>query len=109
LGIKALCWTKKYTSEIRPKNIYNKTNQYVSINYKTGEKLIVYGISWAIQETLGLSGVNPIKSYSLRSTAVSTLILNGMNIAHICKLLRHSNIRITQIYFQIKVHQLKKE
>ena len=62
-----------------------------------------------IQKTLRLSGFRSIKTYSLRSTAATALLLNGMSIAYISKLLGHSDIRTTQIYLHIKTIQLQKE
>jgi len=109
VGKTALFWIEKYITEVRPRYIHNKTHTNVFINHKTGEKLTVYGIRWAIQETLRLSGFKPIKPYSLRSTAATALLLNGMNVAYISKLLGHTDIRTTQIYLHIKTTQLQKE
>ena len=109
VGKTALFWIEKYITEVRPRYIHNKTHNYVFISHKTGEKLTVYGIRWAIQETLRLSGFKPIKTYSLRSTAATALLLNGMSIVYISKLLGHSDIRTTQIYLHIKTIQLQKE
>jgi len=109
VGKTALFWIEKYITEVRSKYIHNKTHNYVFINHKTGEKLTVYGIRWAIQETLRLNGLKPIKPYSLRSTAATALLLNGMSIVYINKLLGHSDIRTTQIYLHIKTIQLQKE
>jgi len=109
VGKTALFWIEKYITEVRPRYIHNKTHNYVFISHKTGGKLTVYGIRWAIQETLRLSGFNPIKTYSLRSTAATALLLNGMSIVYISKLLGHSDIRTTQIYLHIKTIQLQKK
>lgn len=80
-------WIEKYIKEVRAKYIKDKKHNYVFISHKTGEKLTVWGIRWAIQETMQLSGLQTIKPYSLRSTAVTALLLNGMSIAYISKLL----------------------
>jgi len=109
VGKTALFWIEKYITEGRPRYIHNKIHNYVFISHKSGEKLTVYGLRWAIQETLRLSGFKPIKPYSLRSTAATALLLNGMSIVYISKLLGHSDIRTTQIYLHIKTIQLKKE
>ncbi len=109
VGKTALFWVGKYIKDVRAKYIGNKKNNYVFISHKTGEKQTVWGIRWAIQETLRLSGLQPIKPYSIRSTAATALLLNGMSIAYISKLLGHSDIRTTQIYLKVKTLELKDE
>ncbi len=109
VGKEALCWVEKYITEVRPRYIKNKTHNFVFISHKTGEKQTVWGIRWAIQETLRLSGLKLIKPYSIRSTAATALLLNGMSIAYISKLLGHSDIRTTQIYLKVKTLELKNE
>jgi len=109
VGKEALFWVEKYITEIRPRYKKHNTHNYVFISHKTGEKLTVWGIRWAIQETLRLNGMQPIKQYSLRSTAATALLLNGMSIAYISKLLGHVDIRTTQIYLNVKLKDLKKE
>lgn len=109
VGRTALLWVEKYIKEVRTKFIKDKKHNYVFISHKTGEKLTVWGIRWAIQEALRLSNRKPIKPYSLRSTAATALLLNGMNIAYISKLLGHSDIRNTQIYLRVKTMELKRE
>ncbi len=109
VGKEALYWVEKYITEVRPRYIKNKTHNIVFISHKTGEKLTVWGIRWAIQETLRRSGINTIKPYSLRSTAATALLLNGMGIAYISKLLGHSDIRTTQVYLKVNTFELKNE
>ncbi len=109
VGKTALFWVGKYIKDVRPKYINNKGHNHVFISHKSGEKLTVWGIRWAVQETLRLSGLQPIKPYSLRSTAATALLLNGMSIAYISKLLGHSDIRTTQIYLKVKTLELKDE
>ncbi len=109
VGKTALFWIEKYIKDVRAKYIGNKKHNYVFISHKSGEKQTVWGIRWAIQETLRLSGLQPIKPYSIRSTAATALLLNGMSIAYISKLLGHSDIRTTQIYLKVKTLELKNE
>ncbi len=109
VGKIALFWVGKYIKDVRAKYIGNKKHNYVFISHKTGEKQTVWGIRWAIQETLRLNGLQPIKPYSIRSTAATALLLNGMSIAYISKLLGHSDIRTTQIYLEVKTLELKDE
>ena len=108
VGKEALLWVEKYITEVRTRYVKEEnTNSFVFISHKTGKKLTVWGIRWAIQETLRLSGFQPIKPYALRSTAATVLLMNGMGVAYISKLLGHTEIRTTQIYLKIRTKELK--
>jgi len=109
VGRNALAWIKKYIKEVRPRYIKDENHSYVFINHKTGERLTVWGVRWAIQESLRRSRIRPIKPYSLRVTSATHLLLNGMNIVYISKLLGHSSIKTTRGYLQINLKQLKQE
>ncbi len=109
VGINALAWIEKYLKEVRPRYIKDKSHSYLFINHKTGERLTVWGVRWAIQETLRRSRIKPIKPYSLRVTSATHLLLNGMSIVYISKLLGHSSIKTTQGYLHIDLKQLKQE
>ena len=109
VGIKALSWIKKYLQEVRPRYIKDKSHSYLFINHKTGERLTVWGVRWAIQETIRRSGNKPIKPYSLRVTSATHLLLNGMNIVYISKLLGHSSIKTTRSYLHVDLKHLKQE
>ena len=109
VGMKALAWIENYIKEVRPRYIKDKTHSYVFINHKTGERLTVWGVRWAIQETLRRSGNKSIKPYSLRVTSATHLLLNGMNIVCISKLLGHSSIKTTRGYLHVDLKNLKQE
>ncbi len=109
VGRSALAWIEKYLKEVRPRYIKDKSHSYVFINHKTGERLTVWGVRWAIQETLRRSRIRPIKPYSLRVTSATHLLLNGMNIVYISKLLGHSSIKTTRGYLHVDLKQLKQE
>ena len=109
VGSKALAWANKYLREVRPRYIKEKSHSYAFINHKTGEKLSVWGVRWAIQETLRRSNLESIKTYSLRVTAATHLLVNGMNVMHISKLLGHSRVKTTQHYLNIDLKNLEKE
>jgi len=109
VGKTALYWIEKYIREVRPKYLKNKTHGYVFINHKTGEPLTRWGIRYAVRESLRMNGLKTVKPYSLRSTAATALLLNGMNIAYISTLLGHSDIRTTQTYLRVKVKKLQQE
>ncbi len=109
VGIKALAWIKKYLKEVRPRYIKDKNHSYLFINHKTGERLTVWGVRWAIQESLRRIRIKPIKPYSLRVTSATHLLLNGMNVVYISKFLGHSSIKTTRGYLRIDLKDLKQE
>ena len=108
VGSQVLYWVKRYLTEIRPRYAKDTSEDYVFISHKTGCKLSVWGARWAIQETLRLSGFTPFKPYSVRASAATALIVNGMSVAHVRKLLGHTELRTTQIYLNIQTHELKR-
>jgi len=109
VGRNALSWIEKYLKEVRPRYIKDKCHSYLFINHKTGERLTVWGVRWAIQETLRRSRIKPIKPYSLRVTSATHLLLNGMNIVCISKFLGHSSIKTTRGYLHVDLKNLKQE
>jgi len=109
VGRNALAWIEKYLQEVRSRYIKDKSHSYLFINHKTGERLTVWGVRWAIQESLRRSGIKPIKPYSLRVTSATHLLLNGMNIVYISKLLGHSSIKTTRGYLHVDLKNLKQE
>jgi integrase/recombinase XerD len=108
VGSQALFWVKRYLAEIRPRHVKDTSEDTVFISHKTGRKLSVWGVRWAIQQTLRLSGLTPFKPYIIRASAATALLINGMSIAHIRKLLGHTELRTTQIYLNIQTRNLKR-
>ena len=106
VGYQALYWVKRYLTEIRPRYVKDTCEDTVFISHKTGRKLSVWGVRWAIQQTLRLSGFTPFKPYAIRASAATALLINGMSVAHIRKLLGHTELRTTQIYLNIQTHDL---
>jgi len=109
VGKQALLWTEKYITEARPKCIKDNRHDFVFISHKTGKKLTVWGVRWAIRRTLESSGFTPIKPYSLRHTAATALLHNGMDVGYISNLLGHTEIRTTQVYLNVKALELNRE
>jgi len=107
VGSHALHWVKRYLRNVRPRYIKGNSEDSVFISHKTGCKLSVWGIRWAIQQTLRLSGIAPFKPYAVRASSAMALLVNGMSVAHIRKLLGHTELRTTQIYLKIQTQELK--
>jgi integrase/recombinase XerD len=108
VGTHALYWVKQYLTEVRPRYVKGNSEDTVFISHKTGRKLTVWGIRWGIQQTLRLSGFTPFKPYVVRASAATALLVNGMSVAHIRKLLGHTELRTTQIYLNIEIRDIKK-
>ena len=109
VGRQALSWVRRYIEEVRPRYLKGQVHDTVFVSHKTGEPLTVYGIRWAIQESLRRAGLPPIKPYSLRGSAATHLLLAGMGALHISKLLGHQSIRTTLYYLRIPLLELSKE
>ena len=109
VGRTAMYWVDRYIQKVRPRYMKGISHDYVFVSHKTGRPLTVYGIRWAIQETLRRNGLNPIKPYSLRGSAATHLLANGMGVLHISKLLGHENVTTTESYLDLKVKDLQKK
>jgi integrase/recombinase XerD len=108
VGKKALFWLEKYIKDIRPNYEKGCKNNYVFINHKTGKQLTCRGVRYIIQFALKENGLKVLKPYSLRSTAATELLLNGMPIEYIGNLLGHVELRTTQIYLKVKKQELER-
>ena len=95
--------------KVRPGYLKGRCHDYVFVSHKTGKPLAVYGIRWAIQETLRRSGLPPIKPYSLRGSAATHLLLGGMSVIHIRKLLGHEDVATTRYYLDLKLKELREK
>ena len=69
----------------------------------------MWGIRWAIQQTLKINGFERITPYSIRCSSATALLLHGMGIGYISALLGHAEIRTTQLYLHVKLHELQRE
>lgn len=108
VGKAALRGIQAYLETVRPRYVQGKAHQYVFVSHKTGAKLTGPGIRYAIREALRKSGLSPIKTYSLRSTAATALLNHGMSVAYISAFLGHENIRSTQTYLRVRTKDLAK-
>lgn len=109
VGKHALYWILRYLRTVRARYAKGKTHDYLFVSHKTGEPLTVYGIRWAVQESLRRAGFDPIKPYSLRGSAATHLLLAGMGVLPISKLLGHQSIRTTQCYLDVRLKELQRE
>ena len=107
VGTTALKWIRVYLDKVRPRYIGKNTHSCVFISHKSGKSLSTYGLRWAIQQSLRYSGLTPIRPYSLRSTAATSLLESGMSVSHISALLGHADLRSTQIYLRVNALRLK--
>lgn len=108
VGKKALYWLSCYLNDIRPKYA-KKYHDYIFINHKTGNQLTGMGLLQCVNIALQANGYKPIKLYSLRVTAATALLKNGMSISHISELLGHSDINTTRIYLRVNENLLANE
>jgi integrase/recombinase XerD len=108
VGKKALYWIEKYIKEVRSQYLRQHLNNYVFIGKNTGRQFSCYIVRYMIQRTLLLCGLKPIKPYSIRGTAATQLLLNGMPVEYIRNLLGHTELRTTQIYLKVERHELDK-
>ena len=109
VGNTALRWLAEYIQNFRPRYMKYERHEYVFVSHKTGGPLTVWGLRYAVRETLIRSGFSPFPPYSLRSASATALFLGGMDVAYIGKLLGHVELRTTQRYLNINKQGLKEE
>jgi integrase/recombinase XerD len=109
VGTQALYWLDCYIREVRPRYLKDETHDFVFVSHKTGKPLTVYGIRWAIQESLRRAGLAPIKTYGLRGSAATHLLQRGMGVLPIGKLLGHVKIQTTLCYLRFPLRELEAE
>ena len=108
IGDTASYWLEKYIKEVRPKNLKDKSVNYLFITLiGKCKKLSDHGLSDAIKFTFKKYNIKRFKPYALRSSCATHLLLNGMDILHIQKLLGHESILTTKGYLDIKTLNLK--
>ena len=81
--------------EVREKDI---AGDYLFYTQKRKQTTANY-LAKLLLELFHASGLSGCSSHSLRRTFANTLMDNGANIRDISKLLRHSSITTTQLYF----------
>ena len=106
VGKTALHWTREYITQVRCRHA--RDSDAVFISQRTGGKLSIWGLEHAITETLKRSGFPAIKPYSMRGTAATALIKNGMGITCVSMLLGHARLTTTQGYLRTELLSLKK-
>ena len=109
VGKTALQWLTEYIQNVRTIYMKHETHEYVFVSHKTGGPLTVWGLRYAVRETLKRSGFSTFPPYSLRSASATALFLGGMDIAYIGKLLGHVELRTTQRYLNINKQGLREE
>jgi len=105
VGNTPLFWMREYIKEVRPK--YAKQYDELFISHKTGKPLTIFGLYRAIQDALQRSNLPPITPYSMRSTAATALLDNGMGLSFISALLGHANLTTTKLYLQTDMKSLR--
>ena len=104
VGKTALHWMRKYIDE--PRCRYARNSDAMFVSYRTGGKLSIWGLEYAIKETLRRSGFPAIKPYSMRGTAATAMIQNGMGISYVSMLLGHARLTTTQGYLRTELLSL---
>jgi len=108
VGKTALFWLSKYIKEIRPQFVKNQNHGYVFVQKHKGKPLNRCTLYTTIRKTLTAFSLPGIKPYSIRSTAATILLLNGMSVEYVSKLLGHARLNTTKIYLRVNKIALEK-
>ena len=108
IGRYALTLTRDYINTTRKKYLTANSPDNIFLNIYNGKPHTTQGIRFIIRSTLINNGFKPIRPYTLRASAATILLLNGMNIRYISELLGHSDLVTTKIYLQLDDKDLGK-
>ncbi len=107
IGERALAWTNKYLSDVRPQYVFRPTIQALFLNYD-GERLHLSYIGHVVRRYLDRAGIQKRGScHIFRHTAATAMLEHGADIRYIQAMLGHEKLETTQIYTHVAIAKLK--
>lgn len=106
IGERALVWTQKYLSDIRPQ--LETSDLRTLFLDAAGRKMDPHQLSRAVQRYVQQSGVNKKgRCHLFRHTMATLMLENGADIRFIQDILGHTQLSTTEIYTRVSIHKLK--
>ena len=108
IGQRALDWTKKYASDVRPDLLNASENhQYLFVTNK-GRKLKRCQLGYIVRGYKEKVGIKKAGScHLLRHTAATLMMDNGADIRSLQEFLGHSRLTTTQVYTHVSISRLR--
>ncbi len=110
VGEKAFYWIEKYINEVRPKYESDKSDNYLFLlHFQKGKKMNYPALKEFLKLILKRNNIKWFKPFSLRPSAATHMLQNGMGILYIKELLGHSEVETIKIYLRVNQMDLRNE
>ena len=107
IGERASAWIKKYMLESRPKLMVHGDERAVFLSVR-GDRINNHYLTELVAKAIQESGVEKKGGCHLfRHTAATLMLEGGADLRFIQQLLGHADVKTTQVYTRVSLHQLK--
>lgn len=108
IGHRALKWLKKYLDQVRPELLMSTAEDTFFLS-SYGEMLNADVLSRTVRNYIQQADIGRSGSCHLfRHTCAGHMLENGADIRYIQQLLGHSDLKTTEVYTELSIHQLQK-
>lgn len=107
IGERALLWTRRYLTDVRPDYMVPPDEGHVFLS-RLGRPFVPNGISELVSRVVKASGIGKkVSAHALRHTAATVMLEGGADIRYIQQMLGHSSLSTTEVYTRVSIRALK--
>ena len=107
IGERALAWTNKYMSDVRPEYVFAPNTRALFLNYD-GARLHISYVGHVVRRYLDQAGIEKRGGcHIFRHSAATAMLENGADIRYIQAMLGHTKLETTQVYTHVAITKLK--
>lgn len=107
VGDRATAWIRKYLVEARPQLVVHADERAVFLSVR-GNRIASNYLTELVAKVIETSGVEKRGGCHLfRHTAATLMLEGGADLRFIQQLLGHADVKTTQVYTRVSLHQLK--
>jgi len=107
IGARAIKWTEKYLTEVRP-NLLPHPEEAALLITQDGNRFTPHNLGSLVKKKIIEAGIDVDGACHVFRHSMATLMLeNGADIRYIQELLGHAKLETTQIYTRVSIEKLK--